>query len=132
LQQIGGTESQFEKVMDSLEVIVFLKWNIITPILLVLAVLAFGFRIPEKLAEWFNFKGDIFKGTAITLPLIRLGGQIVRMNADRIVEVKPSSDYQLSEQGPANKAQPTGPSDEVSTLTRHLLGADAQSKPSKL
>lgn len=51
IQQIRAEGSEFQKVMGVMDVIVFIgtKWNIYSPILLVLLMLFFLFNVPDKL-----------------------------------------------------------------------------------
>ena len=51
LQQIGAYNSEFQKVMGVMDVVVFIgnQWNIYAPILLVVMLFFFAFRIPDRI-----------------------------------------------------------------------------------
>lgn len=51
LQQIGAYNSEFQKVMGVMDVVVFIgnQWNIYAPVLLVVMVIFFAFRVPDRI-----------------------------------------------------------------------------------
>jgi hypothetical protein len=52
MQQIAATKSQFQRVMGDMDEIIFIgtAWNIYSPVLLIIVMIVFAFRIPNKIA----------------------------------------------------------------------------------
>jgi hypothetical protein len=92
LRQIGAGESAFETVMTTLDRVVFLRWDVASPILLLLSLLFFGFRVPDRIRECcLCVRTDLFIPTD---PLDKYrwdGRKIMKDNGHELSE--PREDY---------------------------------------
>lgn len=80
MQQIGVKGCAFQEVMGKMDVVVFIgtKWNIYSPILMLVVMLFVAFNITEKIAKACH-KGDSFSfdGTAMNYEDLSIGEEVL-------------------------------------------------------
>jgi hypothetical protein len=80
LQQIGAEDSETQKVMGVMDVIVFIgtQWNIYSPILLILVMLFFAFSVPDRIAECFGKEMFWFDSTRMNYERLVIGEDVLK------------------------------------------------------
>lgn len=80
MQQIGAESSQFQKVMGVMDVVVFIgdKWNIFSPIILIIIALLVTFRISDKIRLLFGCDEVVFESDYLDYDNLQNGEQILK------------------------------------------------------
>ena len=80
LQQIGADDSQFQDVMGVMDVVVFIgtQWNIYAPILLVVMVIFFAFRVPDRILACCGKEGFSFDYSLMNYEDLATGEDVLK------------------------------------------------------
>lgn len=80
MQQIGANSSQFQKVMGVMDVVVFIgdKWNIFSPIILIIVALFVAFRFGEKLRLFCGCDEVVFETDYLDYDCLQNGEKILK------------------------------------------------------
>ena len=79
LQQIDASDSEFQKVMGVMDVVVFIgsKWNIYAPILLIVMMIFFAFRVPDRLLACCGKESFSFDYTTLDYGELKIGEEVL-------------------------------------------------------
>ena len=79
LQQIDASNSEFQKVMGVMDVVVFIgsKWNIYAPILLIVMMIFFAFRVPDRILSCCGKESFSFDYTTLDYGELRIGEEVL-------------------------------------------------------
>ena len=77
--QIGAYDSEFQKVMGVMDVVVFIgdKWNIYSPILMLAIMIIFVFNIPERIAKCCGKDSFSFDTTQMNYDDLAIGEEVL-------------------------------------------------------
>lgn len=79
LQQIDASNSEFQKVMGVMDVVVFIgsKWNIYAPILLIVMIFFFAFRVPDRILACCGKGSSNFDNTTLDYGELKIGEEVL-------------------------------------------------------
>lgn len=98
MQQIGAYDSEFQKVMGVMNVVVFIgtKWNIYAPILLILVMIATFFQLYERIAFAFGKEIVTYDESIMDTNSLQNGQEVLcELEPDAKILIDAGMDYML-------------------------------------